>query len=176
MARWLCGLTAALILGGCSAAVQSTQRSELEVISGVPPFQRQLRDDDCASVALASLLGHAGFSVAPVDIDKAVYEPQLGGTLLPDLEKYAGAVGAKPHSGRGSVHDLRRLLRDGRPVLVPIDLGWSLWRRPHYVVVYGTSDTGLLVHLRHDESRTMEVTDFDRRWAMMGRLFLYLEQ
>src|SRR5512139_1008361 len=176
MARWFCGLAAALILGGCSPAVQSTPRPELMIIPGVPPFQMQLRDDDCSSVALASLLSHAGVSVLHADIDKAVYEPKLGGTLLPDLEKYAVAVGARPHSGRGSVSELRRLLRAGRPVLVPIDLGWSLWRRPHYVVVYGTSDAGLLMHLRNGESRTMGLTEFDRRWATMGRIFLYLEQ
>ena len=86
------------------------------------------------------------------------------------------AAGATPRSGRGTLDDLRQLLRAGRPVLTPIDLGWGLWRRPHYVVLFGVGDDGLLMHLRHGETRTMAWSEFERRWSVLGRLYLYLEQ
>ncbi|MCM2264887.1 MAG: cysteine peptidase family C39 domain-containing protein [Desulfuromonadales bacterium] len=173
---WLCRLTAIVMLGGCSMAGRSAPSPGWLVIPGVPEFQAQERGDDCAGVALASLLGHAGIVVNPAAIDAVVYEPRLGGALLPDLEKYAVEVGAKPNSGRGSLDDLRRLLRAGHPVLAPIDLGWGLWRRPHYVVLYGVGEGEFLMHMRQGETYTMPAAEFERRWSGMGRLYLYLEQ
>jgi len=168
--------TAALLLGGCAAAPRPVPPADLQIISGVPPFQEQTRRDDCAGVALASLLGHAGITVAAADIDAAVYEPLLGGALLPDLEKFAASAGASPRSGRGSLDDLSGLLRAGRPVLVPIDLGWSVWRRPHYVVLHGVGPAGFLMQVRQGETRILPAAELERRWSGMGRLYLYLEQ
>ena len=147
----------------------------MEIIAGVPPFEQQTRGDDCAGVALASLLGHAGITATPAEIDAAVYDPRLGGALLPDLERYAADAGAKPRSARGDVEQLRELLAAGRPVLVPVDLGWGPWRRPHYVVVYGTGVDSVLMHVRRDEVREMPLSEFEQRWSGMGRLYLYLE-
>lgn len=175
MRRRLCRLAIIVLLGGCTLAGQRAPSPELRVVAGVPEFQAQERSDDCASVALASLLGHAGKTVAPADIDAVVYDPRLGGALFPDLEKFAADAGANPRSGRGGVEALRQLLHAGHPVLVPIDIGWSLWRRPHYVVIYGFSDDEFLMHLRHGESRGMPLAEFERRWSVMGRLYLYLE-
>ncbi|MHB8708564.1 MAG: cysteine peptidase family C39 domain-containing protein, partial [Desulfuromonadales bacterium] len=169
-------LAIAVLLGGCALTGQRAPLPELQVVAGVPEFQAQERGDDCAAVALASLLGHAGKAVSPADIDAVVYDPRLGGALLPDLEKFAAGVGANPRSGRGGMETLRQLLHAGRPVLVPIDVGWSLWRRPHYVVLYGVGADEFLMHLRHGETRSMSLPEFERRWSLMGRLYLYLEQ
>lgn len=173
--RWPRLAAVALLLAGCATAGRSLPADGLQIIAGVPPFVQQTRGDDCGGVALASLLGHAGIGVAAAEIDAVVYEPRLGGTLLPDLEKFAAKAGAKPRSGRGSVAELRRLLLAGRPVLVPIDLGWGGWRRPHYVVVYGQGVDSLLMHVRRDEVREMPLAEFEQRWSGMGRLYLYLE-
>ena len=173
--RWLGMAAAAVLLNGCAMTGRPVPSSGLLVISGVPAFEAQERDDDCAGVALSSLLGHAGLTVSPATIDRVIYDQRLRGALLPDLEKFAAAAGARPRSGRGSLDELRRLLRGGRPVLAPIDLGWSLWRRPHYVVLYGVGDDEFLLHLRHGETRTMSGTEFEQRWSVMGRLYLYLE-
>ena len=172
---WLCWAGAAVILCGCTATAQQWPSSGLLVIPGVPEFQAQTRGDDCAGVALASLLAHSGLSASPADIDAAVHEPKLGGSLLPDLERFAASTGAKPSSGRGTLEEVRQLLHAGRPVLVPIDLGWSIWRRPHYVVLFGCGDEAFLMHVRCGETRTMSSSEFARRWNSMGRLYLYLE-
>lgn len=173
--RWLWLAAAALLVGGCAAGERLSPAADLQIIADVPPFAQQTRGDDCAGVALASLLGHAGINVTPAEIDAAVYDPRLGGALLPDLERFAAKAGAQPRSARGDAAQLRTLLQNGRPVLVPLDLGWGPWRRPHYVVVYGAGIDSLLMHVRRDEIREMPLTEFDRRWSGMGRLYLYLE-
>ena len=167
---------AALLLGGCAAAPQPASPGDLQVIPGVPAFQEQSRRDDCAGVALASLLGHAGIVASAAVIDDAVYDRRLGGALLADLENFAAAAGATPRSGRGSVAALRQLLAAGYPVLVPIDLGWGPWRRPHYVVLFGFDAHSVRLHLRANQEVNMPDTEFERRWTAMGRLWLYLER
>lgn len=169
-------LVAALVLGGCAAADRLAAPAEMRIIRDVPAFQEQARRDDCAGVALASLLAHAGITVAPAAIDAAVYDRRLGGALLPDLERFAAQAGARPRSGRGSVAELRRLLGAGVPVLAPIDLGWGPWRRPHYVVLFGFNEHDFRLHLRARETVSMSAAEFDKRWSAMGRLWLYLER
>ena len=173
--RWFCLAAAILFLGGCAAAGRPAAPADMLVIPGVPDFQEQTRRDDCAGVALASLLAHAGITAAPAAIDAAVYDERLGGALLADLENFAVGLGAKAQSGRGSLAGLRQLLGAGRPVLVPLDLGWSLWRRPHYVVLFGFNERSLLLRLRANQTRIISAEEFERRWTAMGRLFLYLE-
>ena len=168
-------VVAALFLGGCTAVPDTAPPTDLQVIPGVPPFAEQSRRDDCAGVALASLLAHAGISVPAEAVDAAVYDRRLGGALLADLENYAAAAGAVPRSGRGSLDELRQRLASGRPVLVPIDLGFAVWRRPHYVVVFGYGARSVYLHLRAGQSVEMADAEFERRWSAMGRLFLYLE-
>jgi len=172
---WLILAAAALLLWGCTAAPRPAPSGELQVIPGVPAFQEQSRRDDCAGVALASLLGHAGIVVPAAEIDEAVYDRRLGGALLADLENFAAAAGATPRSGRGSVAALRQLLAAGHPVLAPVDLGWGPWRRPHYVVLFGFDAHNVRLYLRANQVVDMTDTEFERRWATMGRLWLYLE-
>jgi ABC-type bacteriocin/lantibiotic exporter with double-glycine peptidase domain len=150
--------------------------ADMQIISQVPPFQQQVRHDDCAGVALASLLGHAGIVVAPASIDAEVYDPRLRGALLADLERFAAKAGARPRSGRGSLTELRQMLRSGTPVLVPLDLGWGPWHRPHYVVLFGLTEQAFLLHLRANETIPMTAAEFEERWTAMGRLWLYLER
>lgn len=169
-------MAAALLLQGCVVADRPVPPADMRIIPGVPPFQQQTRNDDCAGVALASLLGHAGIAASPADIDAVVYDQRLGGALLADLENFAAAVGAHPRSGRGSLSELRRLLDSGAPLLVPIDLGSGLWRRPHYVVLFGRNEDSFLLHLRANKTVSMTTEEFERRWSAMGRLFLYLEK
>jgi ABC-type bacteriocin/lantibiotic exporter with double-glycine peptidase domain len=145
------------------------------IIRGVPDFQAQTRSDDCAGVALASLLGYTGIAASATDIDAAVYDRRLGGALLADLENFAARAGARPRSGRGDLDSLRQLLGAGLPVLVPIDLGLGPWRRPHYVVLFGFNAHNFLLRLRATETVNLTTEEFERRWSAMGRLFLYLE-
>jgi hypothetical protein len=124
----------AVILDGCKTAVLPVPSPELLMIPAVPESKAKVEGDDCAGVALVSLHGHTGMSGSPTDIDADAYAPRLSGILLPDLEKFAAGAGARASPGRGSLDDLPQLPSAGRAVLVLIDLGWGLRRRPHYVV------------------------------------------
>lgn len=174
MTRRLTAILLMTVLTAC-AAPRSVDQTGMYVISGVPPFSAQVRNDDCGAVALASLLEHAGDPVPAEVIDREIYDPTLRGTLLMDMENYAARRGAAPHSGRGDLDLLRELLAADHPVLLPIDLGISVWRRPHYIVVFGYDQNHFLAYLRQGELARLTAADLDRRWRKTGRLYLYLE-
>lgn len=139
------------------------------------PFYQQQRGDDCAAAALASLLAYADVPVSPEQIDEAVYDPRLGGALLPDMENYSRTLGVEPRSGRGSLETLRKIVHDGQPVIIPIDMGWGPWRRPHYIVIYGYGENYFAAHAGTRANVRIADGELDRRWDKMGRLYLYMD-
>lgn len=140
------------------------------------PFHKQQRGDDCAAAALASLLDHAGAPVPPAQIDEAVYDPRLGGTLLADMENYVESLGLEPRSGRGSLRTLRRIVSDGRPVIIPVDMGWGPLRQPHYVVIHGFGTEVFAAHAGTRSDVLIAGEELERRWNRMGRLYLFLDK
>ncbi len=167
-----------LLLGcGCATLRQHDWRAGeagLHVVSGVPSIAQQSRTD-CGAAALAALLAHRGREVPVATIAQKVDIPELGGSLLPDLENFARGQGFETRSGRGDLALLRRQIDAGRPVVVPVQLGFTLFSRPHYLVVFGYTDRGFLVQAGTGEGVFIAVDEFAERWAKMNSLYLYLE-
>lgn len=146
----------------------------VHVIENVP-FYRQAGPYDCGPAALSSLLAHWGRTVVPENIAGEVTSPVLRGSLLPDLENYARRQGFATRSGRGDLALLRQAVKEGRPVLIPLEMGIKPVSSPHYIVVFGYDEEGFLVHAGEKESVFIAADELDRRWAVMNRLFLLLE-
>lgn len=146
----------------------------LQVIAGVP-FRAQQQRNDCGPAALASLLAQRGEEVPPAAITAAVYDPRLGGALLPDLENFARRQGFATRSGRGDLELLRRQVDAGRPVLIPVETGFAGVSRPHYLVVFGYDAERFLAHAGVREGVFIASAELLPRWEKMGRLYLYLE-
>lgn len=169
-----------VLLGGsaCSPFQRHDPASEApgasHVVSDVPYFPQQARND-CGPAALASLLAYRGIQVSVSEITDAVYTPALKGTLLPDMENYARSLGLSTRSGRGDLALLRHTIDSGRPVLALLETGLWVVSRPHYVVVYGYDDSGLLAHVGTRAGIYVENGAFLDRWKKMNRLYLYLE-
>lgn len=158
----------------CTTAVPVEQLKSTRV-ADVPEFAKQIRNDDCGAVALASLLGHAGYQVSAEVIDAQIYDPVIRGSLLMDMENYLTSIGVATKTGQGSLAMLRSRLQGGIPILIPIDLGWGLWRRPHYVVVFGFDKDHFLLHERHNKTVFLAASELEDRWRKSGYLYLYLD-
>lgn len=165
------------LAGGCTPFQQkhwSPDQPGLRVISGVP-YRPQEQRDDCGPSALASLLAYRGREVSVAEIARAVYDPRLGGSLLPDMENYARQQGFGTRSGRGDLDLLRQAIDAGRPVVIPIETGFWRLSRPHYLVVFGYEPRRFLAHAGVREGAFIDADDLLRRWEKMNRLYLYLE-
>ncbi|MEZ4598254.1 MAG: cysteine peptidase family C39 domain-containing protein [Syntrophotaleaceae bacterium] len=140
------------------------------------PFYRQAGPYDCGPAALASLLAHGGRPLPAETIAPEVVTPALRGSLLPDLENFARRQGFATRSGRGDLDLLRQTILQGRPLIIPLEMGVKPVSYPHYIVVFGfDDDEGFLVHAGEKKSVFISSAELDRRWAAMNRLFLYLE-
>ncbi len=104
-----------------------------------------------------------------------VYDPLLGGSLLPELENFARAQGVETRSGRGTPGLLRQLVDSDRPVLIPIESGFFGLSRGHYLVVIGYSPTGYVVHNGLADGVFISAGRLEPRWQAMNRLYLYLD-
>lgn len=170
-------LLALLFAGGCSPFRQepwSPGQPGLHAVAEVP-YRQQLTRDDCGPAALASLLAHRGRDLPVAEIGREVYTPALGGSLLPDLENYARRQGFPTRSGRGDLSLLRRQVDAGRPVLIPVETGFWVVSRPHYLVVFGYDQGRFLAHAGTREGVSLDSAELDALWGRMNRLYLYLE-
>ncbi len=172
----------AILLGlllecGCATFQPHDWRADeagLHVVRGVPFVAQQSRDD-CGAAALSVLLAHRGKELPVASIAREVDIPTLGGSLLPDLENFARGRGFETRSGRGDLALLRRQIDAGRPVLIPVQLGFWLFSQPHYLVVFGYTDRGFLVHAGTREGVLIAADELTGRWGKMNFLYLYLE-
>jgi ABC-type bacteriocin/lantibiotic exporter with double-glycine peptidase domain len=137
------------------------------------PFHPQ-GGSDCGPAALANVLAFWGRPVSMEKIAATIYLPQLRGTLPMDMERFARESGFEAASSVGTLDRLKARVRAGIPVICLVDLGFSLYRRPHYTTVTGFDDVNAVV-IMHDgleRNKLMSYETFDRAWTRAGRWML----
>jgi ABC-type bacteriocin/lantibiotic exporter with double-glycine peptidase domain len=140
------------------------------------PFYRQT-ESTCGPAALAAVLSFQGHPVTLQSIADKVYLPQLRGTLPMDLENYAREAGFTVKSSAGTLDTLRDTIRKGIPVICLLDLGFSLYRKPHYVTALGFDEEKavVIVHDGREPNRVMEYNRFTQAWDRAGRWMLVIQ-
>ena len=104
--------------------------------------------------------------MTPEEIAAETYLPRLKGSLGIDLVHYTKRHGFRVTSYTGNLQDVRFQLREGRPLMVLLNLGSSLFPRGHYVVITGFDDVRqvLLVHSGVNPDLEISYRDFLRDW------------
>ena len=166
------------MISGCGAKSFDAIRPGLEIrghyIEDVP-FVRQA-ENDCGPAALASVLSFRGRAVDVERISASVYLPKLRGTLPMDLERYAKDEGFSSSSTSGTMDSLKTAVRSNIPVICLLDLGFGLYRQPHFVTVIGFDD-GNGLYIMHDggsPNRTMRYDDFEKKWTRAGKWMIVI--
>ncbi|MFO7460351.1 MAG: cysteine peptidase family C39 domain-containing protein [Desulfatiglandales bacterium] len=139
-------------------------------IEGVP-FVAQAREQ-CGPAALSSVLAYHGLDLAPETVAERTHNEKLRGSLITDLENFARGLDFQTKSGRGTVEELRTFIREGKPVIVLVDLGRWFVTQPHYLVLLGYSPEGLIAHDGERASRLFRYPDFERMWEKLGQTYL----
>lgn len=139
-------------------------------IEGVP-FVKQ-ESHWCGPASLASLFAYYGLAVDQDTVARAVYTEKLDGALVTDLENYARSQGFRTYLGRGTADDIKAALREQRPVIVLVDLGFWVMSRPHYLVVTGYDETGFRAHTGYEAGKSFSYKEFDRIWGKKGSVYL----
>ena len=130
------------------------------------------RDRFCGPAALACVLSYHGLAIDQDSIAAAVYDENLAGALITDLEHFARSRGVTTRLDRGSIDDIRTFLDKNLPVIVLVDLGFWMYSRPHYLVVTGHTLEGVIAHTGYEASRKFSAQKFEKIWHKKGSVYL----
>ncbi|HXY55387.1 MAG TPA: C39 family peptidase [Nitrospirota bacterium] len=163
---------AAIVISGCATRNFSEIRPGIEgrghYIEGVPFYRQQ--EYSCGPAALASVLAFWGRPANLEQITAAVYIPKLRGTLPMDMENFMRDAGFETFSAAGTLEEVKTHIRAERPVICMLDLGFGLYRQPHYVTVLGFDDVNalLIVHDGLQANRVISYDAFKKEWSRAG--------
>ncbi|HNY65235.1 MAG TPA: cysteine peptidase family C39 domain-containing protein [Deltaproteobacteria bacterium] len=147
-------------------------RAEAFEIQGVP-FVKQA-SNFCGPASLESVMSYYGVSEDQDTIARSVYCQGLEGSLITDLENYARLKGFKTKLAQGGLDDIEGLVRENRPVIVLVDMGFWVVSKPHYLVVTGVTDSDVVAHTGHEPSRRFSREDFTKIWKKKGSVYLVI--
>jgi predicted double-glycine peptidase len=118
----------------------------------------------CGPAALAGVLNYWGVAVTPQDIAEEIFSKSARGTLNIDMVLYAQKKGLRATYYRGNREDLKKKIYDGYPMIVLVDLGFSLYQANHFMVIIGFNEHGVVVNLGKDQRRILSWKDFHKAW------------
>ncbi len=150
--------------GGAAAAGSPAGR----VIAGVPFLPQE--EDSCGPSSLAMLLRFHGIPATTSELMQETRTKGLRDTLITDLAAAARRRGLPAEVTTLDLAGLRRQIAAGEPVILLVDLGVWAWSRPHYLLVYGTTEDGVFAHSGQTEGEFIAYGTLDAEWAKMGRL------
>lgn len=173
---FLLGVVLLVFVAGCAgknfASLQPGVERGGHYISGVP-FVKQ-EEISCGPAALVSVASYWGKKVSVEQVRNEVYLPQLRGTLPMDMEHFLREQGFVTISSAGTLTALKEQVRKNVPVICLLDLGFSVYRRPHYVTVIGFDDIDAVI-IAHDglqANRVIGYNKFLKEWGRAGNWML----
>lgn len=170
------GLAAALLVASAAAALAATLQDPLRP---GPPLARAtilevpyLPQDEllCGGAAAAMVLRYWGMENVRASDFSSLVRPTLGGMRADELAANLAGRGWDPHLFAGSVAEVLRHVRLGRPVITLIEVAGG---RFHYVVVVGEAEGRFVAHDPAGAPfEMMSAADLARAWKRTGGLSL----
>ena len=163
-----------LFLSSC-VAVQEVPESGLNhMIDNVPFYPGET--NQCGPVSLAGVLNYWGVSVTPEEIARDIFSESAGGTLDIDMMIYARRKGLYAEQYEGSMDDIRRNIRLGRPLIVLVDYGFSFYQRNHFMVLVGYNEQGVIVNSGDKREKMIPEKDFLKIWRKTNSWTLLIKK
>jgi len=164
--NFIMGATLLLCLvSSCSAGSKElsiTRPSQTVIIEEVPFFPQL--DYQCGPASLAGVLNYYGDNVDPDEIAEAIYRENIRGTVSLDMVLYARKRGFASKWYNGDTDELMRAVDRGNPVIVMIDIGLSLARVYHYMVITGYSFKGVIANTGTTPQKLISWERFVSQW------------
>jgi Peptidase_C39 like family len=167
------------MVAGCAnknfAAIRPGLETRGHYIEGVPFFRQS--EAACGPAALAGILAFLGRPESLERITGKIYLSELRGTLPMDMENYARETGFKTTSSFGTIDELKAAIRKGTPAICMLDLGFSVYHKPHYISVIGFDDVNAII-IGHDgvtPNSVIGYEKFNKEWTRAGRWMLVIE-
>ena len=137
-------------------------------IKDVPFFPQE--DYYCGPASLASIINFYGITISVEDISKEIYNPELKGSLSMDILRYARTKGFIASYYKGSMENIKKELSMNRPVIMFLDLGFSIYPVRHYVVAVGYNDDlgYIIAHSGKEHEKLFDYKEVQTAWGKTG--------
>jgi predicted double-glycine peptidase len=155
-------LVVALLYSSCAPPSAVSPAGSGRILERVPFFPQQAYQ--CGPASLASVLNYWGWQTTPEEIAAKIFSRGARGTLNLDMVLYAQRKGLKANQFQGSPEKLKENIDAGRPVIVLVDLGISVYRQDHFMVVIGYAENGVIVHSGREERKFIAWDSFLKTW------------
>lgn len=162
-----------IFLSACSVHYANPSKSAF-VLDSVPFFPQE--DFQCGPASLASVLNYHGISVQPSEVASAIYSKSARGTLTIDMILYSQKQGLKADQYSGSIDDLKNKLKNGYPLIVMSDFGFSAIQMNHFMVVTGYNDEGVVVNSGKSRSVLITYSNFASSWNRTKNWTLWIRK
>ena len=83
-----------------------------------------------------------------------------------------GVKGLQTRLGQGTLDEIKNFLKEKRPVIVLVDLGFWVLSQPHYLVITGFNDTGFIAHTGYQAGKLFGYSEFEKIWKKKGSVYL----
>lgn len=135
------------------------------------PFVKQ-RSEFCGPAALSSVLRYYGINITQEKIAEKVHIPKLKGALITDLQNYAKRKGFKTQLSTGDIENIKKYIKRKIPVILLVDYGFWVISKPHYIVVIGYNEEGVIAHTGYEASVFISYKKLEKIWEKTGKVFL----
>ncbi|MBI3802556.1 MAG: C39 family peptidase [Nitrospirae bacterium] len=148
----------------CASTGSVSSAPEPPLLLQVPYFPQQV--GLCGPASLTAVLTYWHEAVSVDEVTRAVYLPQLNGTLGIDLALFARKKGMRAESFVGSLDTIRDRLSHGIPLIAFLNLGYRIFPVGHFVVVTGIDEgrEEMIVHSGDEENKRIPYRTFMAAW------------
>jgi len=147
----------------CATGREISASGERHIIRGVPFYAQEAYQ--CGPASLAGVLNFWGVEVRPDEISKEIFSSSARGTLNIDMVLYAQKRGLNALQYAGNAEDLKKNIDLGRPVIILVGYGFSIYEVDHFMVVTGYYDKGFVVNAGCEQNRFIDNADFLKIWS-----------
>lgn len=130
------------------------------------PFWPQT-EYQCGPAAMTMALNAQSVKVTPVELIPQLYIPTKQGAITPEMLAVTRFYQKIPLKLNGTLTDIIRHLKAGRPVIILQNLGLDVLPKWHFAVVVGVDFAAQqwILHSGEDAFRRMDFGVFERTWA-----------
>lgn len=148
--------------------------AEEYLIESVPFFPAT--EYQCGPASLASVLNFIGVNISPQQIAEEIYSEGAKGTADFDIILYIKKLGLKPVLYQGSLEDLKEKIKSNKPLLVLVDEGLWFYKKYHFMVVVGFTDTAVVVYSGQKRYEKINNPEFIKKWGKTNFWTLLIEK
>lgn len=160
-----------LLLTGCQPSYYHFEyrfEGEGNYIKDVPFFPQE--ENYCGPASLASVLGYWGHNVSQEEVAREIYTPQIKGSITVDMANYVKKKGFDATSFRGELERLKTEINKGHPLILFLNLGYSIAPRRHYIVAvgYDESKKAIIAYSGREKDIMIPYEELLRSWERAG--------